>query len=157
MTRIPIFLLGAYLGKMAYEEKDLSHIFKLFIIIGGGVGALIIGPDFDKINWKYFRILTLLIGLTFPFLLVLVLNFLGSERLKKMFEYLGNISLELYITHVTLITLFLKTDIYHSLSNHYLFWYFMYIVFPSLFISSFLGNYLIPNLNKLFLHVYGQK
>lgn len=36
LTRIPIFLLGAYLGKMAYEEKDLSHIFKLFIIIGGG-------------------------------------------------------------------------------------------------------------------------
>ena len=157
LTRIPIFLLGAYLGKMSYEGKDLSHLFKLFIVIGGGIGLLIIGPDFDKTNWKYFRVLTLLIGLTFPFLLALVLNFLECERLKKMFEYFGNISLELYLTHVSLITIFLKTNIYHSLSNHYLFWYFVYIVFPSLFISSFLGNYLISSLNKLFLRAYGQK
>lgn len=101
LTRIPIFLLGAYLGKMSYEGKDLSHLFKLFIVIGGGIGLLIIGPDFDKTNWKYFRVLTLLIGLTFPFLLALVLNFLECERLKKMFEYFGNISLELYLTHVS--------------------------------------------------------
>lgn len=116
-----------------------------------------IGPDFSKTNWKYFRILTLLIGFTFPFLLAMVLDFLGLEKLNKMLEYLGNISLELYLTHVTLITLFLKMNIYHSLNNHYIFWYFIYIVFPSLIFSALLGTYIIPNLNKLLLRGYIRK
>lgn len=157
LTRIPSFLLGAYLGKMAYEEKDLSHVSRLFIIMGGIIGVLIIGPDFDKINWKCFRIFTLLIGLTFPFLLAMVLDFLCFDGLNRILRYLGNISLELYLAHVTLITLLLQTNIYHSLSNHYIFWYFIYIVFPSLIFSALLRAYIIPNLNKLFLRAYAQK
>jgi len=97
--RIPIFLLGAYVGKMVYEQKEISKKW-LYLVIG----ALVITFIFYKAIPGVAGLKNLFyIPLTLMLIYFLVKCYFFNEEnckfLNKPFIFLGTISLEIYLTH----------------------------------------------------------
>lgn len=97
ITRIPIFVLGSLVGKLCYDKKQIP-IPVCFLSIGGVLFSIYV---FNTSPWggiygRYFYML----GICWLILLGLILYILDWKWLNAFLRFFGNISLELYISHI---------------------------------------------------------
>lgn len=104
LTRLPVFIIGSYFGKLVYEKKTLPKytylicaalIIVSFIVLNMGV---LTGP-FKR--WFY-----LIGGIPLTLVLPGILNILKCKPINKFFTFFGGISLNLYISHVVVIRVY---------------------------------------------------
>lgn len=111
LTRIPVFLLGAYCGILVYENRIMTSNIKLisFIIVIIGIGYFYVYPIGVT---KVFRITYLLLGPSIAIWLAISLEVISNVKLNGLLSNLGGLSLQLYLSHEVLREIFLKTHLY---------------------------------------------
>lgn len=76
LTRIPIFLVGCYLGKLAKTDCRISSLQRFLIFLSLVGGFCCFGHRaFVLMNWHAMRIMTFTFGIAFPFFFILILSF----------------------------------------------------------------------------------
>lgn len=106
LTRIPIFILGCYYGKKVYDSAKIN-ILEILLAVSGII------LKFSTANMKLDMIPIRYISMLFAFSLCLLIGGCISEKgflhkyLSAPLKTCGKISLELYMTHVAFIKLFI--------------------------------------------------
>ena len=113
ISRLPIFLLGIYCGKLSYLKVEINRLF-LLLITNSGYIALIILKTMIKhplLTYLYYPVRTIL-ALSIVVTIILVMEIIERKlpRLKTVFESLlswfGGLTLELYLLHQSYLILF---------------------------------------------------
>ena len=120
LTRIPVFLIGCYLGELVYEDKKISAGVKITSLI-----VLVVGIayffEYPVPVSKVFRTTYLLLGPSIALWLAIFLNVMDSSKLNNVLQHLGIISLEIYLSHMVLRSIFVKSFLYtnNKVDNYY--------------------------------------
>lgn len=96
LTRIPIFLIGSYIGKLVYNKKNFSVGTYLTAVLGVVIFA--VTTLFD-IPYIVFRFDKMLLSFTACIAFAVFLKLIDSKYVQKFFAFFGVMSLELYLTH----------------------------------------------------------
>lgn len=121
--RIPVFIIGVYLGKKVYNKDKIKvrdiiiMILNLFFVylIRRSKGSIIIRPLHAVIN------------ISLLFLGIIILDYIRNNKIInkicslfiKILEFIGKYSLEIYLIHVALSFIFLDADIkIYTYSNY---------------------------------------
>ena len=149
LNRLLIVIIGSYYGYNVYNNLEFNCFDKLLLIIGIIIKLLSILFFFNASNlFKLFNnrfavaiwSLSLTVMLTFLFEVLKNKHYLKALR---FFSILGEYSLELYLTHVSVRTIFNLLGIYtYNLINYLL------CIFISIFLSLILKK-CVNNLSKL--------
>lgn len=122
LTRIPAFLIGCFCGRYVYYKKKLNINILLASYIGLIVFKLllrVIGySDISQILSRYFGVW---LGLVACITVAIILYLLKSESINKFFGFFGNFTLELYMTHVLIRTIFNYYGFNYSINGIYIF------------------------------------
>jgi peptidoglycan/LPS O-acetylase OafA/YrhL len=109
LLRFPVFFLGTFIGKRAYEKREISWNVYVMMILS----LIIVRLRLVK-KVIIVRYVVAFLNLSICFAIAIIFNKLKScDRIHKIcksfFEWFGAYSLELYLTHVTV----------RSIMNHY--------------------------------------
>lgn len=108
LTRIPIALFGCYFGKLVYERRKLPTVCSLLVPVGAALVFYL--RFFANIHGIGSRTLLGLGGIFFAYLFAIVLELLGTGKsakvVTKFFEFFGWMSLELYLSHLAMRTVY---------------------------------------------------
>lgn len=118
LTRIPSFVLGAFAGKYVYEKKTISGWWYVGALVSflGTFGVL----QMHLLDGSWGRWIYMFAGIPVILLLVGLFHICSWGWLRKFFAFFGNISLELYISHVMVIRVYRETPFYqHCRLAHY--------------------------------------
>lgn len=145
MTRIPVFLLGCYCGKLTFEKKEIPSIILLLtlMILLWGLYYFYFHP-FSLV--KAYRIPYFFIGPSIAIWGCIIFDIINNKYINKILSFLGGISLELYLSHVIFRILTINLNLYNStnfVSNYHR--YLIAVVVVSIgisFIVSKLCNYI---------------
>ena len=111
ITRIPVFILDCGFGWIVKEKKKLPPA-----LIGFSIAlipiSLWIMHDF-KIKGIYIRYFYI-VGIAYLITAAFILYVLNSEPLNKFLRFFGNMSLQLYLTHILLRKILASTKFYHK-------------------------------------------
>lgn len=116
LWRMPVFVVGTYFGKLAYEKRQFKisdyvffiavfaqkFLFLFLEIFSDGEGAANPFNVIYDFTHKYFRMFSGLYSLGLIFILVVIFRFFNSGIVSKISLPISKITLELYITHVTI-------------------------------------------------------
>lgn len=135
LTRIPVFLLGCYCGKLTFNKMMFKGYILIltFICVIWGLYYFYFYP-FNLV--KCFRIPYLFIGPSLTIWLCIVFEFLKNLYIAKFLSFFGKISLELYLSHIIMRRLTRGFNIYDSndlISNYHR--YLFMVVMSSVCIS----------------------
>lgn len=108
ITRFPVFLIGCLFGKFVYEKKTLSA--KWTPVLLGCIVFCFFILDKNILHGIYKRYFYLLGGIPITMILPYIFNAIGP-KLSYVFRFLGNISLELYLSHIIMIRLYKNGNI----------------------------------------------
>lgn len=99
LTRIPVFLIGCYIGKAVKEKRKfkLFDYLLFFACIPLKAIILLIRPVFD--DYILHRYLGMFGALFICFAVVVVFETLDIKPIRKIFSFFGKISLEEYLLH----------------------------------------------------------
>ena len=115
LTRIPIFIAGAYFGRKVYEKARLTP--PMVILALAGLALKAVKLYFNHIGLRnlpaslatlsqymsyYSRYLAAWYSLGLILAATVILALLPMKRLKKLLRAAGKLSLELYIVHITI-------------------------------------------------------
>lgn len=107
LTRIPVFVAGAFIGKYVFEGKKLPKIIYIAAaaVIAGGTWMQYAGMASGLIGryWASFM------GVSIMILLELALRTIRFAWLHKLLAFFGDMSLELYLAHILMIHLYRRT------------------------------------------------
>lgn len=160
LWRIPVFVIGTYLGKLAYEKKKFKSwhyaffafcllqklfYFFVYVFLGAENSSEPISSIYSFMR-KYSRLFSGLYSLGLLFLLVIIFRALNSCTINKIAVPISKVTLELYMTHVTL----------RNISNRFdmpigEIWYFLIYISASIVITIFLNiisNKIIHKFNE---------
>lgn len=131
LKRIPIFIIGTYFGKLAYEKKEIRKSYYFWLLMGiplkfsyaifktllhfGILAQSEAGNRFSDLYEYLNRYINSYYAISLIFLCILLLKAIHKiTPIDKIFCYAGTISLELYIVHVTIRGIFIlkKFEIY---------------------------------------------
>lgn len=148
LWRMPVFIIGTYFGKLAYEKKKFEtsyyvlfiaafaqkFIFLLFKYFAEGESAADPVIAISDFTHKYFRMFSGLFSLGLIFILVVIFRFFNSDIVSKISLPISKVTLELYITHVTI----------RNISNNLglpvgKFWYFLVYLLLSVIVTILLN------------------
>lgn len=116
LWRIPVFVIGTYFGKLAYEKQNFKvwhYVFFSFCLLQK-VFYMLVGMFFGAENspepiatvydfmHKYTRLFSSFFALGLVFFLVIIFRALNSGIVAKISLPISKVTLELYMTHVTL-------------------------------------------------------
>lgn len=104
LTRLPVFIIGCYFGKLVYEKKSVSKYFYLLCLVLTVTAISLLQLGVFSGVWK--RWFYMVGGIPMIFLIVWVLNFINSKPLNKFLAFFGSISLNLYVSHVVVIRIY---------------------------------------------------
>ncbi|MBQ2971353.1 MAG: acyltransferase [Ruminococcus sp.] len=104
ITRLPVFLLGAYFGKFVFEKKTAPKYLYLICFVVSALALFVLSLGVLSGVWK--RWFYLVGGIPLTFVIVWVLNFINFKPLNKVFAFFGSISLNLYVSHVVVIRVY---------------------------------------------------
>lgn len=116
LWRIPIFIIGTYFGKLAYEKQEFrvwhSILFIIFFLQKFIYSLVVVFSDVEKLGepvfsiydfmHKYLRLFSGFYGLGLMFLLVVIFRALNSNIITRISSPISKVTLELYMTHITL-------------------------------------------------------
>lgn len=148
LWRVPLFIIGTYFGKLAYEKQELNlwhYIFFIFcllqkvfyVFLNMLLGAENASEPFAAIYnvmHKYSRAFSGLYSLGLVFLLVIIFRALNSNIIAKISLPISKVTLELYMTHVTLRNI---SNRLHLPSGEV--WYFLIYLSASIIITVILN------------------
>lgn len=125
LTRIPVFLIGCFVGKLVFAKLSVNITTRIltFIFLIYGVGYFYQQP-YSLV--KSFRIPYLFIGPSIAIWLCIVLDAIDSNRLNRFFCAWGEISLELYLMHIVFRRLYVGSSFY---TNRVYMNYLVYFIF----------------------------
>lgn len=148
LWRIPVFIIGTYFGKLAYERQKFKTwhcvLFIIFFLQKFLYSLLVVFSDTENLSepvfsiydfmHKYLRFFSGLYGIGLMFLLVLIFRTLNSEIISKISTPISKVTLELYMTHVTI----------RNISNRLglpigEFWYFLIYISISIVVTILLN------------------
>lgn len=137
ITRFPVFLLGCYCGRLVYEDKKISHNMLMVSFVGCAFGIYYFMNNFPVVS--LFRISGLLLGPCFALWIAILFYVINHPGLNKLFQFLGNRSLELYLTHLALQNIlgFLKIFGNSKVHNYHL--YLIFCVWGGIIIASIIA------------------
>lgn len=133
LTRIPVFLLGCYVGPLVYQKKNINS----WVLICSAA-ALVWGLYFFYHHFglvKWYRVQYLLVGPSFAIWGGILLNALGNRYINNTLTFFGTISLELYLSHVLFQKMFFDFSLYGTNKVHN-FHLFLKIIFIGAIISA---------------------
>ncbi|MBQ8057833.1 MAG: acyltransferase family protein, partial [Ruminococcus sp.] len=104
LTRLPVFIIGCYFGKLVYEKKSVSKYFYLLCLVLTVTAISLLQLGVFSGVWK--RWFYMVGGIPMTFLIIWVLNFINSKPLNKFLAFFGSISLNLYVSHVVVIRIY---------------------------------------------------
>lgn len=142
LVRVPVFLLGCYCGRLVYENKSIDTWVKILSLLGVLYGAFYFYEHPYSLV-KTYRVPYLFIGSSIAIWVSIVLECINNVRINRMLCNWGGLSLELYLSHVVLRKLFVKSDFYTGGAVHK---FYMYIVF--VFMGSFVISWLVRKVNN---------
>ncbi len=155
LTRIPVFIIGCYLGKWVFEKRAFKIqdyiFFFLFIPIRLVIYSLI-KIDSTPIIHRY---LGLFASFTICFLVVLFLEKFAKvtfiiKPFRKAFSFFGALSLELYIIHSLLynVVLYYIPDI---VTTQEIAFYNKVLIYVGIMVSSVLLSYIFSKITKIII------
>lgn len=107
LWRIPIFLVGAYMGERLYSEDNFNKGDIFVFVIGIMIKIFACIFTFGMLIGKYVfpnifrsRLAIAVFSLSLIYLLTGLFENLKCEKVKEFFSKTGSLSLELYITHI---------------------------------------------------------
>ena len=102
--RIPIFILGVYIGRQSYQKKELNIIQVIALIVCSTFFYPTINSAITLRRYEF-----ALIAIVTYILLIKLFNIIDKykifQKLKLILEKVGSYSLELYLTHVCIISI----------------------------------------------------
>lgn len=126
LRRIPIFLLGVYSGEKI--KKNSTWDFLTFSLFAIDVILLRVLMREQIFNSFWNRYVVALSALFLMQLLCIVFHKLSFPRFHKCLKWIGGMSLELYLTHVTIRNVFNKCGYPTYMLKHYLLMIFISVV-----------------------------
>ncbi len=131
LLRIPVFLVGCILGRLTYENKPISPVWMLFIAFTVVVSCY----DYcGMIPRQYYRYVLLTKGVSLLLIFAALFECVKLPKLKRVLNWFGGITLELYLTHVMVRKIF-KKFLYLATSDTF---YYVMMIITSLLISIIL-------------------
>ena len=99
ITRIPVFIIGCGLGRSVYKKRSITWLYlPLFVMLYGAWLVLEIKLNIPKPFSRWF----MMVGAIPLLFLLAAISSLLPNILRAFFSFLGNMSLELYISHLML-------------------------------------------------------
>lgn len=101
LTRVPVFIIGCYLGKFVYHKCQYSNGLYIACIIGV-IMWMILTNITDSLMVR--RVCHSLLSVALCVILISIADFLKSKVnfIYKFFDFLGSMSLELYLVHMNI-------------------------------------------------------
>ena len=96
ITRIPIFIIGSYIGKLVYNKNRFGIGTKIIVIVGVVLYILLESYDFSFVLGRFNK---MLLSVSLCLFYVILRSIIKIERIYKFFSFVGSMSLELYLTH----------------------------------------------------------
>ena len=149
LTRVPIFIYGAYLGEKVYRKKMISFWDCLIPVIGV-ILKTIQSADradghTDKKWWFDGRLIVFLYSVAIMLILAMILDMLragGHLRLiRGLLRVIGKYSLEIYLTHVVIRALMLKKWGVKLYLSRY--WLYILTVVAAVFVVRLITNMVV--------------
>lgn len=98
ITRLPAFIVGCWMGKLVYEKKEISRWWWIgFLLLA--VFSIIFLDKGQVLHGLYKRYFYLVGGIPTAFIFAALAAHAGSV-IRKILSFFGNISLELYLSHL---------------------------------------------------------
>lgn len=110
LTRLPVFILGCYLGRYVYEKRQLPRWSVAVIIAIDILSLAVLEQGVLHGIWK--RYFYLFGGVALTFTIPAVLKFLNCKTINRICAFFGKISLNLYLSHIMVIRLYKMTEFY---------------------------------------------
>lgn len=100
ITRMPIFFIGCYMGKLVYNKEQSTRKLTIFSILGIVIWVVLVGfvggIMQDRLSHCLLSIAVCVALINFADLIK------KSNPIYKIFEFLGGMSLEIYLVHIAL-------------------------------------------------------
>jgi len=96
LTRIPVFLIGVYVGKNVYNKKEIPSYLMIINFIVLITSLLLI----YKGGYKYYivvRYLYCLLGISIVFMISFIHTYLKNKIVDKFLTFIGKYSMEVYL------------------------------------------------------------
>ena len=107
LSRIPIFIIGCFVGKFVYEKKTMSRwTYAAAFVVDCFVFIVLYLDIFQSLFNRWFYMIG---GISMTITIVGILNILKCDILQKFFAFFGKISLNLYVAHIIIIRLYKET------------------------------------------------
>ena len=116
LSRIPVFLLGCFIGRYVFQDKIINKNILLLSLV-----FFVYGLQYFYL-YQYslvraYRLPYLLVGPSIAIWLCVCLEILHNRSINRFLSKFGLISLELYLSHMVLREIFLKSSLYSTI--HY--------------------------------------
>ena len=149
LTRVPIFVYGAYLGEKVYRKKMISF-WDFMIPVAGVILKMINSVDkadghIDKNWWFNGRLIVFLYSVAIILFLAVLLDMLRAGDhlgfLRGFLRLIGKYSLEIYMTHVVIRALMLKKWGFKKYLSRY--WLYLLTVVAAVFVVRLITNIVV--------------
>lgn len=149
--RIPIFIFGIYLGKLAYNKEKITNKWIFFVLL---TIAMLPLRQFNKI--LLIRYILGMVCVSLVFIIVQIFESLEKREItlnpvRKFIEFFGKYSLELYLTHVTIRTFFNHFELY-TYKVH-----FELLMLGISIVLSLIIHYIVEKIQTKFVRGYNKK
>lgn len=107
LSRIPVFIIGCFLGKFVYEKKTMPRWIYAAAVV---VDCFVLGVLYLNLLQSLFnRWFYMIGGVSMTITIVGILNVLKCTKLQRFLTFFGKLSLNLYIAHIIVIRLYKET------------------------------------------------
>lgn len=137
-TRIPVFLLGCYVGPLVYQNKPVANWVLICSAIATGWGLYFFYHHFGLVKW--YRVQYLLVAPSMAIWGAILINALNNKYINEIFSFLGNRSLELYLSHVVFQKIFLDCHWYGTNKVHNFHMFLKFVCVISIVVSIIVSN-----------------
>lgn len=134
LTRFPVFFLGCYFGKLVYENKEISPNWLLSTFLGGVVGVFYLFNNFPVVS--LYRLPGFIFSPCFALWIVIIFDIIHHKYFNRIFQFLGERSLELYLTHLALQNIAGYMKIFGPSKTHNYHLYLVYCVIGGIIVAS---------------------
>lgn len=104
LTRLPVFIIGSYFGKLVYEKKTLPKYVSIICVVLIITSFVVL--SLGILSGPYKRWFYMVGGIPLTLVLPGILNVLKCKPINQFFAFFGGISLNLYISHVVVIRVY---------------------------------------------------
>ncbi len=98
LTRIPVFLIGIYVGKMVYEKKEINNLWIIpFILMFFITNILMYRGGINP--YMVVRYLYCLLGISIVFIIAFCHSLWNHKNIDKVLAFFGMYSMEVYLIY----------------------------------------------------------